>query len=237
MITKKFVFETSTIETIRSKYKHKESSVRLEDHDHHQQKLRPSRIESLSAFIFTRFAVATSDQNSAESIKGYSIFHPVNIRPRLDPPLPEHSFGNINRGSVTILTGTGEEYGFEVVRQIREGIRKVDMDYLRKVQQGEDPHLKHLNEYATKILMNGGQHISLCFTSLCRFPLYEADFGWGRPAWVSSASLSFANLIAFMDSKTGDGIEAYIGLKKEDMAKLEADEEFLKAVSPVGFYS
>ena len=35
-----------------------------------------------------------------------------------------------------------------------------------------------------------------------------------------------------MDNKTGDGIEAYICLKPDDMAKLEADKEFLAFVSP-----
>ena len=49
------------------------------------------------------------------------------------------------------------------------------------------------------------------------------------------ASLTFNNLVVFMDTKTGDGIEAYIGLKEEHMAKLEADQDFLKAISPVGY--
>ena len=69
---------------------------------------------------------------------------------------------------------------------------------------------------------------------MCRFPLYDADFGWGEPTWVSSAAFRYTNFVAFMDTKTGNGIEAYIALKEEHMAKLEADEDFLKAVSPLG---
>ena len=34
-----------------------------------------------------------------------------------------------------------------------------------------------------------------------------------------------------MDNKTGDGIEAYVCLKPEDMARFEADEELLAFVS------
>ncbi|PON39722.1 Transferase [Parasponia andersonii] len=220
LVTKRFVFDDSTIEKIRT-----------EPIKDHAKEKRSSRFEALSAFIFNRFAAATSDEYSSVSENGYTMVLPVNLRPKHYPPLPEHSFGNLSRCGVAILSSTGEEYGHDAARQIREGIRQVDMDYIRKVQQGEDPHLNLLREYATKVIMKGGQHVSLCFTSLCRFPLYEADFGWGEPAWVSSASMSFTNLVAFMDTKTGNGIEAYIALKEEDMAKLEADEEFLKAVS------
>ena len=26
---------------------------------------------------------------------------------------------------------------------------------------------------------------SYTFSSLCKFPIYETDFGWGKPAWVT----------------------------------------------------
>ncbi|PON71583.1 Transferase [Trema orientale] len=228
-VSKRFVFDASVIEALRLKYKSKERTV-LEDQD---DQIRPSRIEALSAFIWNRFVAATSDLYSAKTEKVYTVVHPANIRPRLDPPLPEHSFGNLSRFSFVILS-TGQENGCDLVRLIREGIRKVDMDHLRKVQQGEDSHLDLLLNYTKELMVKGGEYISLGFTSLCRFPLYEADFGWGEPIWVSSAALCFSNFIVFMDTKTGNGIEAYIGLKEEHMAKLEADEDFLRAVSPIG---
>ena len=66
-------------------------------------------------------------------------------------------------------------------------------------------------------------------------PAHEvmADFGWGEPAWVSSAARCFKNIVGYMDNKKGDGLEAYICLDPEEMAKLEADKEFLAFVSPV----
>ncbi|PKI32525.1 hypothetical protein CRG98_047069 [Punica granatum] len=77
-----------------------------------------------------------------------------------------------------------------------------------------------------------GDFVSFSFTSLCRFPIYEADFGWGKPVWVGSASLTFKNLIVFLDTKSGDGIEAWANLKAEDMAKFENDKELLAYASP-----
>ncbi|KAK8671693.1 hypothetical protein V6N13_038280 [Hibiscus sabdariffa] len=44
-----------------------------------------------------------------------------------------------------------------------------------------------------------------------------ADFGWKKPVWVSSANLSTNNLVVFMDTANGDGIEACIHLKEGDM--------------------
>ncbi|XP_062112597.1 stemmadenine O-acetyltransferase-like [Humulus lupulus] len=234
VISKRFVFEASTIETIRSKY---EQKTRMEG------ERRPSRVEALSAFIWSRFLAATScdddDERCATAEKVYAVVHPVNLRRKLDPPLPDHSFGNLYRSSIVLLPSTSlssseeEDCGYEVMKQIRGGFKKMDVDYLRKVQEGEDEGLQHLMKYAEELFMKGGQLISFSFTSLCRFPIYDADFGWGKPAWVSSASLTFDNLVAFMDTRTGNGIEAYVSLKEENMVKLEDDKEFLKAVSPL----
>lgn len=56
------------------------------------------------------------------------------------------------------------------------------------------------------------------YTSWCKFPLNEADFGWGKPTWISSAYSSLIkNVAMLMDTKEGDGIEAWITLKKEEM--------------------
>ncbi|KAM6562432.1 hypothetical protein CsatB_022430 [Cannabis sativa] len=234
VVSKRFVFNGKTIEAIRSKYAEKS---RLEGEK------RLSRVEALSSFIWTRF-VAANNSNTDKSDKFYAVFHPVNLRPKLDPPLPEHSFGNLYRWGFSLFpmsspmaaigrsSFSSEEYGCEAVRKIREGIRKVDNDFLRKVQGGEEEQLDFIMEFGSEMYMIGGELRSFSFSSLCRFPIYDSDFGWGKPSWVSSAALTFNNLVALMDSRTGDGIDAYIGLKEDQMAKLEADQDFLKATSP-----
>ncbi|KAM6589522.1 hypothetical protein CsatA_012127 [Cannabis sativa] len=225
IITKRFVFVASKIKDIRLEH---------QSNDHVQSPTKsPSRIESLSAFIWNRYVAAIKDELLEETEKGYTLIHAANIRTRLEPQLPEHSFGNISRVGVVVLK-TGEEYGYEVTKLIREGIRKLDVEYLEKVKKGEDEFLDLIMSYSRGITERGGQSISLCFSSLCRFPIYDTDFGWGKPIWVSSANLCFTNFVAFMDSKSGDGIEAYIALKKEHMTKLEADKDFLRVVSSVG---
>ena len=212
--TKRFVFSASKIEEIRAKYT---DSGSLEN-----QKKRPSRIEALSAFIWSRFIAATKEISSSDSF--YTIIHTVNLRTRFEPPLPNQSFGNIYGAAITIPSR--EKDCDNLVSQMRDSIRKIDKEHVRKLQVGEDL-FDSINEGDESF--NKGEKVPFIFTSLCRFPLYEADFGWGKPIWVSSASLRTKNLVVFMDTASGDGIEVWINLTEEDMAAFGSDEELLAA--------
>lgn len=82
-----------------------------------------------------------------------------------------------------------------------------------KSLQGEEKYsvmLKSLKEIEEP--MSRGEVDYIGFSSLCNFWLYEADFGWGKPIWVSSGEASgsiFMNLGILFDTRFGDGIEAW----------------------------
>ncbi|KAK1368091.1 hypothetical protein POM88_034183 [Heracleum sosnowskyi] len=57
----------------------------------------------------------------------------------------------------------------------------------------------------------------LKFTSWCKFPFYEADFGWGNPVWVSVANVPLRNTVVLIDDKSGGEIEAWVNLDENDM--------------------
>ncbi|KAH7515587.1 hypothetical protein FEM48_Zijuj10G0042400 [Ziziphus jujuba var. spinosa] len=144
----------------------------------------------------------------------------VNLYPRFEPPLAKNSFGNLYQIVViglTYLSFREECYG--LVREVREEMRKIDNEHVKKLQQYGDEHLDFMKEGSRKFMKD--ELMTFSFTSLCRFPVYEADFRWGKPIWVGSPALTFKNLVVFMDTKMGDGIEAYISLKEEDMANLK----------------
>ncbi|KAL2483251.1 HXXXD-type acyl-transferase family protein [Forsythia ovata] len=110
-----------------------------------------------------------------------------------------------------------------VVDKIREAISNVNGDYLTKLQQ----------DYTVKMdIKDEQQLVRFVFTSLCRFPIYEVDLGWGRPIWVASASYGMKNKVALFDTQSGNRIEAWINLKKEDMTKFEIDVELHAFLSP-----
>ena len=168
-----------------------------------------------------------------------TIFHPINIRPRFDLPMPENSFGNYYYyASTTFLssvsTSTTEKdnmYCYGLARKIGEELRKIDkvfVEDLRRVEKS-DEYFDSLKKGAERLTI--GEVVTLAFTSLCRFPLYEADFGSGKPTWVSSADRCFQNIVCFMDNKKGDGIEVYISMFPEEMGKFEVDKEFLSLLA------
>jgi shikimate O-hydroxycinnamoyltransferase len=217
IITNRYVFDAPKIEALKQKYADSEGL---------EGQKPPSRVEALSTFIWSRFVAATKDESGPEKL--YSVHHAVNLRPRFEPPQPQSSFGNLISVAITVPSLNNGEEDHGLVRQVREQIKKIDADYVKKMQQGNQL-LDFMREHAAKFMK--GEVVTFNFTSLCRFPLYEADFGWGKPTWFGSPALTFKNLVFFVDTPSGDGIEAYVSLKKEDMAKFESDDEFHTFVS------
>lgn len=61
-------------------------------------------------------------------------------------------------------------------------------------------------------------------TSRCRFPLYDSDFGWGKPCLVTCVCMP-VEFTALMDTKCGTGIEAWVGLDEPRMLEFEKDPD------------
>ena len=217
IISKRFVFSASSIEDLRQKYAVDNKGS--------------SRVEALSAFIWNRFRAATQVESKLadDNERLCAMVHAVNLRTRIDPPLSGYSFGNLYRFVrivPSIDRGQSKEK-CEIVQQMRDQISRIDGKYVKKLQEGTE-HLNFMKEGAKEFLNK--ETILLNFSSWCRFPLYESDFGWGKPAWVGLPPLTFKNLVVLMDTISGDGVEAYINLDQNDMAKLETDDEFLAFV-------
>ncbi|WOG81902.1 hypothetical protein DCAR_0101058 [Daucus carota subsp. sativus] len=223
IISKRFLFDASKILALKNKCAEDNKNKSPED------RTQPTRFEALSAFIWNRYMAATGKNPGAPENTNI-MFLPVNLRTRFDPPLPKHYFGNLYRMAIltpSMQNGEKENYG-DIISQAREAIKSVDTSYVEKLKKGED-HLMCMKQMAQKF--DKGEMLTMSFTSLSRFGVYEADFGWGKPVWVSSARLTFSNVVTFFDNKEGDGIEAWIILKEDEMAKFEADQELVSFVS------
>ncbi|KAJ9163858.1 hypothetical protein P3X46_023486 [Hevea brasiliensis] len=220
-ITKRFVFDLSKIASLRERVFGHSSANNL-----------PSRVEIVSALIW-KYAVDASRANSSGSSKSPSFLtQTVNLRPRMDPPLPEHTAGNLLW--LAIAAGPSDSREMEIhglVYQVRNAMKKFDSDYVRKMK-GENGFLV-LGETLKQIGELVSKDVNIYrFTSLRKFQLYEADFGWGKPAWVSSAGLTFKNVVVLIENRIGDRVDAWVTLEEQEMEIFQRNQELLSFDSP-----
>ncbi|KAL0367637.1 UNVERIFIED_CONTAM: Stemmadenine O-acetyltransferase [Sesamum radiatum] len=161
LVTKIFTFPASKISDLQERYSGGASEF--------LQQRRPTRVEALSAFMWTRF-VSAMEMNKADPNKIYTVLHAVNLRTRMDPPLSEYHFGNIYWLAKAMPT-VGADGGSELFQKLRKAIRGVNGEYVAQLQQGNE-HLNFLKERMAQA--NKGQLVTFNFTSWCGFPLYEA---------------------------------------------------------------
>lgn len=124
MVLKRFVFDASAIADLRAKYSTNNKNM---------ENPRPTRMEALSTFIWSRFLAATQPDHDPNKV--YVAFHIADLRSRLDPPLSEDYFGNLSVPAVAVLPWD-TEVGFEgIVVPVRDAIRQVDMNYVKKLKE------------------------------------------------------------------------------------------------------
>lgn len=58
------------------------------------------------------------------------------------------------------------------------------------------PLLKKMTEF-----INSVNEVWMYFTSLCRFPIRDADFGWGKPLAVLATKMGDTNMVSFRGRK------------------------------------
>ncbi|MCL7029926.1 hypothetical protein MKW94_007585 [Papaver nudicaule] len=205
IITKKFVFGSSKLAELKKKAK-----IISEFDDVHEQ-YQPSRIKPKN--------------KAANPTEVYLALFAINLRARMIPPLSSNSFGNVTSVALPVVMTVLSVLG----GKIRDSIKKIDGDYVRDLQTN-NAFLDGMKSFAE----NGprAEPLILSFTSWCRFPIYEANFGWGRPIWVGSCTLPMKNVVYLMDTNSsGDGIEAWVSLSQEDMDEFERHPELAAFVS------
>ena len=94
IVTRRFVFNKSSIAALR-----REASAAFGPEDR-----VASRVEVVSAFIWMRFMVMAWTR--ATKPKQVIAVHAVNLRERMVPQLPVHSFGNLARVAIAAETPT-----------------------------------------------------------------------------------------------------------------------------------
>ncbi|KAI3850698.1 hypothetical protein MKW98_030758 [Papaver atlanticum] len=258
ILTKRFVFKNSSIATLKKKCIHVNSNNGSDqvDRQKHNKQQMPTRFEALTSFIWMcfmdvdlRFKVKQIDDavipvNAACDPKQvqYVACFAINLRTRTIPPLPDNTFGNMTDTAMVEvsrnLTGNNgfhdqRQYYSESVSKIKDSIKLVDNEHVKAMKSNFAISCNHmkLHQMLKEGTSNDDHKTFLMFSSWCRFPIYEADFGWGKPSWASISKLLYKNCVMFIDTSSGDGIEAWVSLKEEDMVEFELHEELLALTS------
>ncbi|KAK6131054.1 hypothetical protein DH2020_035207 [Rehmannia glutinosa] len=189
--------------------------------------VRPTRVEAVSALIWKCFISASLANNVSATV----LTHAVNLRRRADPPFPSDCFGNFP-GLAAATSSANENEKAELgqlVRKMRDAISKIDGDYVNRMRGDEGRLLGYRG------IPEGIDFLSI--SSWCGFGIYGADFGWGKPVWLtrcdkgSDLESLFLNVVWLMDTR-GGGIEAWVILEENYMSVFDNVEE-LRALASI----
>ncbi|KAL3848683.1 hypothetical protein ACJIZ3_010565 [Penstemon smallii] len=185
----------------------------------------PTRVEAASAFIWKHYIIDSAAKKRRQNVDQVEVVvenafmaqHSVDARTRMN--LPETNiFGNCFLISATEIVNHNDQQQQEMhhlAYLLRKAIKKIDGDYIKQVQLEGERYFTNLFQRLDPVLK--GQ-VGLCsFTSWCRLPFYEVDYGWGKPIWFCTTPIPLKNLVVFISTPSGDGIEAWINMLEDDM--------------------
>lgn len=124
-------------------------------------------------------------------------------RSRLNPPLPRGYLGNVIFTATPIMK-VGEfksESLGDTARRIHNELARMNDEYLRSAID----YLETVSDLST--LVRGPSYFAspnLNVNSWTRLPIYESDFGWGRPIFMGPACILYEGTIYILPSPSGD---------------------------------
>ncbi|PIN24890.1 Shikimate O-hydroxycinnamoyltransferase [Handroanthus impetiginosus] len=152
----------------------------------------------------------------------------VNCRHRLEPKLDPLYFGNAIQ-SIPTYALAGDVLSKDLLwcaEQLNKNVMAHDNATVRKYVEAweRDPRCFPLGNVDGAMITMG---------SSPRFPMYDNNFGWGRPVAVRSgrANKFDGKISAFPGQEGGGSVDLEVILAPETMAGLETDPEFMQYVS------
>ncbi|WRX22844.1 hypothetical protein QQP08_015331 [Theobroma cacao] len=129
---------------------------------------------------------------------------PIDGRNRLRPPLPPGYFGNVifHAAPVTLAGDLLSESFIDTIKRIHEILKVMDDEYLRS-------SIDYIEKAPDIKSVGRGPQIMRCpnlsINSWMWLPIYDADFGWGRPIFMRPANIVHEGKLYILPSPTKDG--------------------------------
>ncbi|CAI9118870.1 OLC1v1020497C1 [Oldenlandia corymbosa var. corymbosa] len=204
-----------------------------------------TRVKVVSAFLWKQFinvAVAKNNQAGGANVSLFKASHTVNLRSRIGNlqtlSSNEFAFGNIMVPvfiSFTLNQNLQTDFYGDLFRLMGDALSKVNEDYVvnRAVPLFKIIATRGLERVSQQPTWNMAIHETR-FSSYCRFPICETDFGWGKPVSVGPVDISNSSMIILISTKDEEGIEAWVTMSEDEVALFSDD---LLSIAAPGFFS
>ncbi|PWA41155.1 Chloramphenicol acetyltransferase-like domain-containing protein [Artemisia annua] len=183
-----------------------------------------SSFQSLSALLWRAVTRARKFPDS----KMTTFRMAVNCRHRLSPKLDKHYFGNAIQSIPTYAT-SGDVLSHDLkwcAEQLNKNVLSHDDTMVGHFVKNweNDPRCFPLGNFDGAMLTMG---------SSPRFPMFDNDFGWGKPIAIRSgrANKFDGKISAFPGREGGGSVDLEVVLSPETMAGIESDPEFMEYVT------
>lgn len=137
---------------------------------------------------------------------------PVNGRARLQPLLPAGYFGNVIFTAAVIAT-TGNiksQSSRYATSKIHDALAMMNNAYLKSAFDYLEQHLDQKRD--------SYKHTNFRINNWARFPIHDADFGWGSPIFMGVARVPSAGRCYMLPSPINNrSISIIVGLEDEHM--------------------
>ncbi|XVF65896.1 hypothetical protein PTKIN_Ptkin09bG0287600 [Pterospermum kingtungense] len=132
------------------------------------------------------------------------LYIPIDGRSRLNPPVPPGYFGNVIFGATTIAhAGDLRSEPFtETMKRVHRLLKQFNDEYMRSA-------IDYIEKAPDLSKLVRGAHTFRCpnlnVNSWVWLPIYDADFGWGRPIFMGPANVVQEGKIYILPSPINDG--------------------------------
>ncbi|GJU86492.1 retrotransposon protein, putative, ty1-copia subclass [Tanacetum coccineum] len=152
--------------------------------------LHLSKVQLVSSIICKAITVVdkATNNNPSDSI----LIQPINLRGKFWIVIPNTSFGNLIAFCATdpLIVETTEE----LTDHLTHNVKKIFINEFSKVNHcSEEGEPMVLNSVTLKAVNISESTTMILLTSSCKFPFYEADFGFEKTTWTAPASLAIKN--------------------------------------------
>ncbi|XP_071903615.1 epi-neemfruitin B synthase L1AT-like [Coffea arabica] len=235
VVSKLLLFDEFAIKSLKNKVieatKSSTTITALHDDIDASVEFRPSRLEVVTAFIWRGLIRAAQKRHGYLRASMTTIS--VNLRGKTALGIEDNSFGNLFVAvPIKFIPDETKMELHHFVQLIRTTLQEARNVYTKAssadeiflmVQKFQDQVQKELGDKEVDTRLS---------TSLRRFPLYGADFGWGKPSWIILGNVGGRpEMFCLLDTKCGTGVEVRVNLNEVEMPIFESDPEIVSVTS------